>query len=114
MNGNQRTREGTMARGGGPKNRTGMTISPVSKARFERLASSRVIRFSKEGSAKGALWPVKCPTDDRACVDLLQDGEGRLYLTRTSRDGFVEGWRLLGANGKSLRVSRKHRPPPDR
>jgi hypothetical protein len=32
-------------------------------------------------------------------------------VTRTSKDGFVQAWRLTGADGKPLRVAGAHRPP---
>lgn len=80
----------------------------MKRPKFETQAASRVIKFRKERNARGPLWPI--PFEGvKAGLDLVQDGEGRIYLTRTSRDGFVQGWRLAGQYG-DLRVDKAHRP----
>lgn len=84
----------------------------VTTAKWAKHAGARVIRFEKERTARSGLWRV--PLDarhDNVGVELMQNDDGCLYLTRTSRDGFVQGWRLLGSNGKPLRLARKYRPP---
>lgn len=87
----------------------------IESAKWEKLKRSRVIRFERERSARGGLWRVpREAVHDGARVEVMQDDDGRLYLTRTSKDGFVQGWRLIGADGRPLRVAPKHRPAPDR
>lgn len=93
----------------------------MAKSNPNRQARSRVIRFRKSRPVAGGFLDATPPpktqflAPDRAGatagVSLMQDEDGRLHLTRASKDGFVDAWLLLGANGKPLRASPKHRPP---
>lgn len=84
----------------------------IESRKWEKLKRSRVILFEKERSARSGLWRVpREACHDGARVEMMQNDDGCLYLTRTSKDGFVQAWRLLGTDRKPLRVSPKHRPP---
>jgi hypothetical protein len=76
---------------------------------FMRRAGARVVKVRKQRNAKGALWPIKTSAR-KAGLDLVQDEDGRILLTRASSDGFVQAYALLDANGKPLRVEPGFRP----
>jgi len=77
---------------------------------IDKHAKERVVRFKKDRPTIGGsgLWFV--PRQSKAAgLSFAQDDDGCILLTRTSRDGFTQGYRLSGDDGKPLRVEVKFR-----
>lgn len=71
---------------------------------FAKKAESRVVAIRKtvrpadmfgveESSARG--------------ISIQQDHQGRLYLCRTSKDGWVQAYDILGAHGLHLKAGKQ-------
>lgn len=75
-----------------------------------RSRHMRVIRMHMSKAERGGgLWHI--PNNARASgIRLLQDDDGHIYLSRSSKDGFVQAYALCGHDDKPLRVERGGRP----
>jgi len=86
-----------------------MATEPKIESPFAAQADTRVITLYGESEAGGYLWPIPDGAAKQG-IELLQDSEGRLYLTRTSADGFVSAYRIHGKDGKQLSAHAAYRP----
>jgi len=85
-------------------------MSKRKPANPDTRAISRVIRFRKERKPScDGLWHIPSGSNP-AGLRLMQSDDGLIFLTRTSRDGFVQTYVLSGADGKQLRTAKADRP----
>lgn len=76
----------------------------------DKYAKDRVVSFKKDRPSKNAVGMWFVPRQSKSAgLSLAQDDHGCILLMRQSRDGFMQGYRLFGADGKPLRVEAKFR-----
>lgn len=76
----------------------------IKSAHFDKKAPMRVVA-TRKSARMTELWRVD-PAQTRG-ITIQQDKEGRLYLCRASKDGFVQAYDLLGASGLQLKAGKQ-------
>lgn len=71
---------------------------------WKTFARDRVVKIKKTADKP---LEMRTPPLGAGSVQIEMDNSGNLYLTRHSRDGFIQAYALLNANGNPIRYRKR-------